>query len=146
MKAISIKQPWAAAIMSGLKRVENRTWATNYRGPLLIHAPLKDDPGAEEIVTSRGVEIPQDIARGAIVGIVDLVDVVRLDSPGEASRALADDPWANGPVCWILENSRPLPEPIPYKGQQGLFNVPDDVLEIDVSHHREHGDHGEGKT
>ena len=38
MKAISLWQPWASAIASGSKRIETRSWATNYRGPLLIHA------------------------------------------------------------------------------------------------------------
>lgn len=38
MKALSIRQPWAWWIVNGPKRVENRTWATKYRGPVLIHA------------------------------------------------------------------------------------------------------------
>jgi|ERR1019366_4441992 hypothetical protein len=37
MKALTINQPWAEMICRGLKRVENRTWPTNYRGPLAIH-------------------------------------------------------------------------------------------------------------
>ena len=38
MKAISIKQPWASLIVNGIKDIENRTWATKYRGKVLIHA------------------------------------------------------------------------------------------------------------
>ena len=38
MKAISIKQPWASLIVHGIKDIENRTWATKYRGKVLIHA------------------------------------------------------------------------------------------------------------
>lgn len=43
MKCLTICQPYAALIMlpdddDRAKRVENRTWSTNYRGPLLIHA------------------------------------------------------------------------------------------------------------
>ena len=38
MKAISIKQPWASLIAHGIKDIENRTWATKYRGKVLIHA------------------------------------------------------------------------------------------------------------
>jgi hypothetical protein len=37
-KVISIKQPYATFICAGIKTVENRTWKTNYRGRLLIHA------------------------------------------------------------------------------------------------------------
>ena len=38
MKALSIRQPWAAAIVQLGKNIENRTWATRFRGPILIHA------------------------------------------------------------------------------------------------------------
>ena len=38
MKAITIKQPWASLIVHGIKDIENRTWRTNYRGRVLIHA------------------------------------------------------------------------------------------------------------
>ena len=38
MYALTIHQPWAWAIMAGIKRVENRTWRTSHRGPLVIHA------------------------------------------------------------------------------------------------------------
>lgn len=38
MKAISIKQPWASLIAHGIKDIENRSWRTNYRGRVLIHA------------------------------------------------------------------------------------------------------------
>jgi hypothetical protein len=37
-KALSIRQPWAHLIVAGIKQIENRTWTTRYRGPLLIHA------------------------------------------------------------------------------------------------------------
>ncbi|MCB2188832.1 MAG: ASCH domain-containing protein [Deltaproteobacteria bacterium] len=38
MKCLSIRQPWASLIVAGMKDVENRSWATKYRGPVLIHA------------------------------------------------------------------------------------------------------------
>jgi hypothetical protein len=38
MKAITIKQPWAFLIVEGVKDIENRTWKTNFRGRVLIHA------------------------------------------------------------------------------------------------------------
>lgn len=50
MYALTVKQPWASAIMAGLKRVENRTWRTDYRGPLAIHAGSSIDPAGEEVL------------------------------------------------------------------------------------------------
>ena len=44
MKAISIRQPWAWLIVNGYKDVENRTWYTSHRGPLLICASKALDP------------------------------------------------------------------------------------------------------
>ncbi len=38
MKAISLTQPWATLVAIGAKRIETRSWGTNYRGPLAIHA------------------------------------------------------------------------------------------------------------
>ena len=38
MKALTLTQPWATLIALGQKRIETRSWATSYRGPLAIHA------------------------------------------------------------------------------------------------------------
>lgn len=38
MKAITLTQPWATLVAIGAKRIETRSWATRYRGPLAIHA------------------------------------------------------------------------------------------------------------
>ena len=38
MKVIVIRQPWAWLIVNGFKDIENRSWATRYRGSLLIQA------------------------------------------------------------------------------------------------------------
>ena len=42
MKAITIYQPWASLIACGAKKFETRPWATKYRGPIAIHAGMKD--------------------------------------------------------------------------------------------------------
>jgi ASCH domain-containing protein len=47
MKIISIRQPWASLIVSGAKDVENRTWPTRYRGPVLVHASQRADSVTE---------------------------------------------------------------------------------------------------
>lgn len=83
MKAITIKQPWASLIVSGLKDVENRTWKTNFRGRVLIHAgkardksfgmpkKLFADNKVYSIINSK--QLPQ----GAIIGSVEIVDCVK---------------------------------------------------------------------
>jgi hypothetical protein len=114
MKALTIRQPWAWLIVAGLKPVENRKWSTTHRGPLLIHAGLKHDPTPE--FWHRDTE---KFAYGAIIGVVDLIDVVR-EHPS---------PYFTGPFGWVLANPRRI-TPIDMPGKIGLFdvNAPLDIL------------------
>ena len=137
MYALTIKQPWASLIMAGLKRVENRTWRTNYRGPLAIHAGRTVDRDAAETLDAAGID-PQDFEdapRGVILGVVDLIDVIEMDSAAARQQALPgfpgrydidSDPLATGPYCWILRNPRPLARPVPYCGRRNLWDVTPD--------------------
>jgi hypothetical protein len=104
MKALTIRQPWASLIMDGSKDVENRSRPTKYRGILVIHAGLADDPTEPA---------DADLPRGAIIGTVRLVDCVR-DSESPWARA---DQWH-----WILADPRPC-RPRPAKGQLGLWSL-----------------------
>lgn len=119
-KALTVRQPWAHLIMAGLKTIENRTWQTNYRGVLYIHAGsrMHETPLAE--INRRhklNIEINQ-LQFGAIIGRVELVDIV--------SRS--DNPYFTGPYGWILENPEAL-EPIPLRGKMGLFDLPAGTIE-----------------
>jgi len=129
MKALTVLQPWAWAIAAGHKRIENRTWATSYRGPLVIHAGRDHRLMAPGIQFLRGVGIERPLLDGlpfgAIVALAELVNCVRYD---DQTTALHDDPFAEGPVCWVLDNVVEV-EPVPYRGAQGLFDVPDDVVD-----------------
>jgi hypothetical protein len=122
MKALTVCQPYAELIARGEKVIENRTWPTSYRGPLLIHAgqsrawlDLNDHPKA-----NYGIDITT-IPFGAAVALVDLVDCRRV---ADLPPSLIDHEHAHGPWCWVLANVRRLPEPVPMRGAQGLW-VPD---------------------
>ena len=130
MKTLSIQQPWASLIISGQKRVENRTWAPKHRGSLLIHAPKGYDKRAIELLDGLGIDYlgPDDAPRGVILGQVTLVDVAEWRPGNPATffdmldeHGLSEDPLAFGPVCWILEDPQPLQEPIPAKGKLSLW-------------------------
>lgn len=117
MQAISIRQPWAWLIAQGSKTIENRTWATSYRGPLLIHAGRHIETDymnaflLEVNKAENGAAKPL-IYTGGIIGIVDLVDCV----------TRSNNEWFTGPIGWVLANARPL-EPYPCKGKLGIFEV-----------------------
>lgn len=122
MKAISVRSPWAAWIftphpMMGLKDVENRTWQTKYRGPLAIHAGQRLAEGFTEsdVESYRASERQDHTAwtRGAIIGVVDLIDI-----------APSSSAWAMSEHChWRLASPRLLPAPIVLPGRLQLFDV-----------------------
>lgn len=109
MKVLTICQPYAHLIVIGRKTVEFRPWCCHYRGPLLIHA------GKSRSWLEAGDEVRNPgMAFGAIVGRAVVTGCGR-DDPDEA--------WGIA-----LDNVERLTTPIPYRGQQGLYNVPDSVL------------------
>jgi hypothetical protein len=122
MKALSIRQPFAWLIMSGHKLVENRTWATRYRGPLLIHASLRPNHDAwDHIVETHNIAIPEELMSGCVIGQINLVTVV---NAATARRTMpSQQEWINGPYCFVLRNPRPFATPIDATGQRGLFNL-----------------------
>ena len=128
MKALSLYQPWAEMIIRGQKTVELRTWKVRYRGPLLIHASAVRRPAR---VRQLGWD-PDTLVYGALLGVVNLVNVVPIDAERyEALRPyhLREAPYPGSPLfAWYLQHPQPFARPIPWPGRQGLFSVPDDLL------------------
>ncbi len=91
MKVITLTQPWATLVAIGAKRIETRSWATSYRGPLAIHAgaglgPVGGAQGLMELCRSEpfrsvllaaGFLGTPDLPRGAIVAVCELVGYSR---------------------------------------------------------------------
>lgn len=94
---LSIRQPFAERILLGEKRIEYRTWSTNHRGPLLIHASKSTAEDGHE-----------GLPLGCIVGMVNLTACINA----------GDQYW------WQLTEPVRFVEPIPFKGSAALFRVP----------------------
>lgn len=125
MKALSIMQPWAWLIVNGYKAVENRSWNTSFRGPLLIHAGKKADPDGYAFVKERFPEvvIPTLYVGGGMGGIVGAATLDHVVHESNRRHLTArDEPWFFGEFGFILENARTLPF-MPCKGQLGFFDV-----------------------
>jgi len=125
IRTITVMQPYASFIIHGddsgdRKDVENRTWPTNHRGPLLIHAGV-----GQRYIRTRGFNIARasEFVFGAIVGVVDVTECFGLITHLDALRGPRPDDlrWADGPWCWRLANPRPLAKPVPCKGRLGLW-------------------------
>jgi len=125
MKVFVVRQPWAWLIATGQKDIENRNWATKYRGPLLIQAsanlPAKwDFEECCEFARKKGVKkLPgrDEFEKGGIVGMVQLDDCVTRHR----------SKWFEGSVGWVLSKPKKL-KFTPLKGQLGLFDPPERVL------------------
>jgi hypothetical protein len=134
MKALTICQPYAELIIRGEKLVENRIWKTDYRGPLLIHA----GKSLAYLELYEGEIDRGDLDFGAIIGLAVLADCVSKHDtrPGRgfSNIAMKRHPWlathkhAEGPVCFVLANAQRFAEPIPCRGMQSLFEVPDGMV------------------
>ncbi len=134
MKCLSVWQPYASLMVVGLKTIETRDWATQYRGPLGIHAAKRPMTGQEKSLlygwACRGL-IPstwldsEPLPCGAILAVVDLCDCIRTeDVRAEDVRRERDfGNYAPHRWAWITRNLRRLPAPFPYRGAQGLFDA-----------------------
>lgn len=135
MKALAIKQPWAEAITDGIKDIENRSWQTAFRGPVLIHASKAFDEDEEtayyDLVIRRGIK-PLDKGSagrllrlvdraaercGGIVGVAEIVDCV----------SSSESAWFVGEFGFVLANARAI-DLIPCRGMLGFFDPPPDVV------------------
>jgi hypothetical protein len=150
MRVLTVRQPWAWAIIHGGKDVENRTQnlAGDYRGPVAIHAGLagfeQHNRASEAHKAACGTSTPSRIEFGAIIGVVNLDDVhhaaecVDLRTtwasaiPGDDSceqEVVLCSGWAEEGEVYHLgfKEPRPLVEPIPFKGGLGLRRLDEDV-------------------
>ncbi|MCT7372739.1 hypothetical protein A7R75_27420 [Mycolicibacterium llatzerense] len=145
MRALTVQQPWAGAIIFCGKLIENRRQLWTYRGPLAIHAGKgwSESGGVSEMITglydrmtANGGSYHAEAwsARGAIIGVVDLVDChhdAGCCRPwGESGYGDLGGRKRSRVTHLVLENPRALAEPIPVAGQLGLWNVPTDIAHL----------------
>ena len=143
MRILTVRQPWAWAIIHGGKNVENRVRnvAGSYRGPVAIHVarkyategldlPALDDAADAWCATNSCATHPWLRDVGKVIGVVDLVDVHFGWTEGKPCS-----PWGvryvDGNGQWHLElaNPRPLATPIPARGRLGLWRPDQDLLD-----------------
>lgn len=132
MRILTVQQPWASLIAVGEKDVENRRWATAYRGPVAVHAGKAVDPAAKrdpvvlEAMSEHQLDFG-DLPAGMIVAVADITDC-------HQSEGMCCVPWGIPGDAWqhlLLGNIRPLRTPIEFTGQLGLRILEgEDVAEV----------------
>jgi len=147
MKSLTLTQPWATLVAIGAKRIETRSWSTNYRGPLAIHAAKGATPEVlrlvfvdpfKSVLNSAGYKLFTQLPRGAIVATCQLVSVIgtrvinhapyewngpdgrihRFDLT-EQERDFGD--YTPGRFAWLLSDVQELPKPVPARGALSLW-------------------------
>lgn len=157
MRVLTVRQPWATAIVRMGKDVENRSQSLGpYRGLVAIHAAVHE-PGRRGQRTAFGddLEVERDLSGlllrsprlawpyrlplGVIIGVVDLVDVHHAEDCWRGIALLDGTTHTERCSAWavadhhhlVLENPRQLARPIPATGRLGLWR-PDDALEAAI--------------
>lgn len=134
MKAFTVYQPYACAIVAGLKTFETRPRRTNIRGSVAVHAGVMDfdaamkgrsqaDKNAISQLQHESPFVENVLARGAVIGTVEIVDCVPVEeimhTLTERERLLGD--YSPGRFAWVLQNPFMFDMPIPARGQQGWW-------------------------
>ena len=154
VKALTLWQPWASLIGYGAKTIETRSWSTEYRGPLAIHAakrPTRDDEmracrigmtsslncGSDEgwkdllyPLDRRDLSMPYPLPLGAVVATCRLVDVVPM---------VMTAPYAQSPSGPDSTDDPGIPHLL-LAGRHGHLWVWDGVAAYDVEFERPYGD------
>lgn len=128
MKALTIKEPWATLIVDGYKKYEFRSWKTNYRGKILIHAGMS----LEKDMIEKFKDYNLNCIKGAIIGEAKLVACILVDEKFNKNIQEIDSIVYGSSnhvrtYAWKLENVIKYDKPINIKGKLGLWNY-DEVI------------------
>lgn len=139
MKALSLWQPWASLWACGRKEYETRGWRVAMQAagavPIAVHAAktMASEIHRElrDILDARfGKNWWRELPRGCLIGCGELVECVATEArrPAIGADELQQGNWAPGRFAFRLAQARLFAEPVPWRGAQGLFEVPDAVI------------------
>lgn len=123
MKTLTIKEPWATLIIDGYKKYEFRSWKTNYRGKILIHA----GKSLEKDILIRFKDYNIKCNCGMIIGEAELVDCILVNEKFDEELKKRDlkvygRSNHSQKYAWELKNIKKYNKPIPASGKLGLWN------------------------
>lgn len=123
MKVLTIKEPWASLIINGYKEYEFRSWKTNYRGKILIHAGMT----LEKNMINRFKKYNLDYSQGAIIGEAEITDCIKVNEKFICKLRKLDEVVYEKSnhvenYAWKLDNIKKYDKPIYIKGKLGLWN------------------------
>lgn len=123
MKVLTLKQPWATLVAMGLKKYEFRSWKTNYRGELFIHA----GKGVDKEAMKRFEHLLLEYPKSKILAKVNIVDCIELNKEINQSIIAENELiYGNNPsrvgYAWVINDVEVLNKDIFIKGKLGIWN------------------------
>ena len=122
MKVLTVNEPFATLIVEGYKEYEFRSWKTNYRGKLLIHAGKSIDKEAYFRVKDYNFELKS----GSIIGECEIADCIlvneEFDNELRKKNSIVYKNNHVGMYAWKLDKITKYDNDIPVKGKLGLWN------------------------
>ena len=131
VKVLSIKEPFASLIANNIKHIETRSWKTNYRGEIYIHAsltinPLKGRDELKEIVKKLELK-PSYILCKATLKDCLLIDKEFLNKIKENHLEYICGHYEEGRYAWVLTDIEKI-KPLSVKGKLGIWNYENEDL------------------
>ncbi len=149
MKALTLYEPWASLVAKGEKKIETRSWATKYRGPIAIHAAAQMPAYVKKLcpkfanllgiydyecswlhdLACKSGPYGKVVATATLVNCLEVVGkaifpadgtVILKDNTTVSGNELAFGDYTIGRYAWILKDIKPLADPIRLKGCRGF--------------------------
>lgn len=131
-KCISMHQPWASLLISGIKKHEGRCWYSSHRGRLWIASTAKL-PDSDTILAmedfyrhhynDKSIEFPKQYPSGCLLGCVIVKDVL----PQEEYRKQYPDGESDSPFVFVCAEPEELPVRFPLSGSHKIYDLEDHI-------------------
>lgn len=129
MKILSLIEPYATLIKNNKKVIETRSWKTNYRGELYIHASMSkiskndlNNPPLMQLIENENMNYGYIICKCKLVDCIYMTKEFINDIKENNYQEYICGDYQVGRYAWILENVKPLKQPIKAKGRLGIWN------------------------
>ena len=128
MRVLTLKEPFATLISVGIKKTETRSWRTNYRGEIYIHASIKKPNYDYKTEDFKKIADKYNYDKlGYIICKCKLVDCIEMTEEyiNEMKKNNYIDyicgEYKIGRFAWILEDVEII-DPILAKGRLGIWH------------------------
>lgn len=125
---LSMHQPWASLLVAGIKRHEGRSWPTDFRGKLWIHAAGAKPTGIEDLENyyrkfpwNADAKFPTHYPTSCLLGYVFVTDC--LDNEGYVRRFPAEEREESADFKFICERPKALLFPLQMEGNHKIFKL-----------------------